>query len=149
MGKSRVLEVFIIKREFAMKHLSLAAVCLAVFAAGCSTPSGPPGTAPEKGPQGTIAYNVPVDASEPATKIEVNYQPVGIAPLSIKIFGDKDGTFHNFGSDEFVVRAYPARTNEFPQTKIFKTGAFSIKDDKIPGKIYFQFSPPAPPAEKK
>jgi hypothetical protein len=90
-----------------------------------------------------IAYPVPVDASESGTKIEVNYQPLGVAPLTIKIFGDRDGTFHNFGSDEFVVRAYPLRTNEFPQTKIFKTGAFGIKDDKIPETIYFQFAPPS------
>jgi hypothetical protein len=125
-----------------MSRLAISTLLLAALSA-CSTPNNSGGPAPEKGPQGTIAYQVPVDASEPGTKIEVNYQPLGIAPLTVKIFGDRDGTFHNFGSDEFVVRAYPLRTNEFPQTKIFKTGAFSIKDDKIPDKIFFQFAPPA------
>lgn len=93
----------------------------------------------ERGPQGTYAYNVPIEASEPGTKIEVNYQVVGTAPLTVKIFGDRDGTFHNFGSDEYTVRGYPPGTNQYPQTKIFRTGAFSIKDDKIPAKIFFDF----------
>src|SRR5262249_7510028 len=110
-----------------------------IILAGCST-TDPPGV--ERGPNGTIAYQVAVDSSEPGAKIEVNYKIVGVTPLTIKIFGDRDGTFHNFGDDEFVVRGYPMRPDEFPQTKIFKTGAFSIKDDKIPEKIYFDFGSP-------
>ncbi len=90
---------------------------------------------------GTIAYNIGIEASEPGARIEVNNQIVGTAPLTVKVFGDKDGTFHNFGDDEYVVRGYPPRQGQFPQTKIFKTGAFSIKDDRIPGKIYFDFGP--------
>jgi hypothetical protein len=106
---------------------------------GCATPD-PPGT--EYGPQGTIAYQVPVDASEPGATIEVNYKIEGKAPLTIKIFGDRDGTFHNFGHDEFTVRAYPPTTNHYPQTKIFKTGTMGVKDDQIPQKIYFDFGAP-------
>jgi len=83
-----------------------------------------------------------VDSSEPGAKIEVNYQFVGGTPTTIKIFGDRDGTFHNFGSDEFIVRAYPPRASQYPQTKIFKTGAFGIQDDKIPQKIFFDFGRP-------
>lgn len=116
---------------------------VAGLAAGCAT--DPPGT--EHGPDNTIAYSVPVEASEPNTKIEVNYQPAGIAPLTIKIFGDRDGTFHNFGSDEFTVRAYPSNTSQFPQTKIFKTGAMGVQDDKIPQKIYFDFGSAKPTAK--
>ena len=107
------------------------------FILGCA--SDPPGAAP--GLDNTIAYNVSVEASAPGTRIEVNYKPSGVAPVTIKVFGDRDGTFHNFGSDEFIVRAYPADTNDFPQTKIFKTGAFGVRDDKIPEKIFFDFGP--------
>jgi len=121
-----------------MKLSSIATALLAIIVSGCASPDAP-GT--ERGPQGTIAYNVPVDSSEPGAKIEVNYQFVGGTPTTIKIFGDRDGTFHNFGSDEFIVRAYPPRASQYPQTKIFKTGAFSIRDDKIPQKIFFDFGP--------
>ena len=117
---------------------SISTSLIALIVSGCATPD-PPGT--EHGPQGTIAYNVPVESSEPGAKIEVNYQFVGATPTTIKIFGDRDGTFHNFGSDEFIVRAYPPRASQYPQTKVFKTGAFGIQDDKIPQKIFFDFGP--------
>src|SRR5690348_12057810 len=99
----------------------------AVLLAGCGTPLSPD---TERGPQGTIAYNVPIESNLPGTKIEVNYTVIGVAPIMVKIFGDRDGTFHNFGSDEYIVRAYPPGTNYYPKAQIFKTGAFSIKDDK-------------------
>ena len=121
-----------------MRLSSLAAALVAIILSGCVSPDAP-GT--EHGPQDTIAYNVPVDSSEPGAKIEANYKFVGATPTTIKIFGDRDGTFHNFGSDEFIVRAYPPRATQYPQTKIFKTGAFGIKDDKIPEKIFFDFGP--------
>jgi hypothetical protein len=110
---------------------------LTAFATGCA--SDPPGT--ETGPYNTIAYTITIDASEPGTKIEVNYKSAGVAPVKVKVFGDRDGTFHNFGSDEYTVRGYPPNPDQFPQTKIFKTGAMGVKDDKIPGKIYFDFGP--------
>lgn len=111
---------------------------VAILLAGCATTDSPN---VEKGPQGTIAYYVPIESNLPGTKIEVNYNVIGVAPVTTKIFGDRDGTFHNFGSDEFVVRAYPADTSYYPKTQIFKTGAFSIKDDMIPKKITFNFDP--------
>lgn len=117
------------------------AAALAAVVCGCaSSTSSPKAAAPEKGLYGTIAYVIRIEASEPGTKIEVNHQAVGIAPLTVKVFGDRDGTFHNFGSDEYVVRGYPPKPEQFPQTKIFKTGAFGIKDDKIPDRIFFDFS---------
>jgi hypothetical protein len=106
---------------------------------GCS--SAPEQAGVEKGLHGTIAYQVQIEASEPNTKIEVNHQAVGVAPITVKVFGDKDGTFHNFGSDEWVVRGYPPKPEQFPQTKIFRTGAFGVKDDKIPQRVYFNFGP--------
>jgi hypothetical protein len=120
-----------------MKLSPRLAMFTALIMAGCAT-SDQPGV--EKGLHGTIAYIISIEASEPGTKIEVNHQMVGTAPLTVKVFGDKDGTFHNFGSDEYVIRGYPPRPELYPQTKIFKTGAFSIKDDKIPQKVFFDFS---------
>lgn len=110
----------------------------AILLAGCGTPDAPN---TERGPEGTIAYYVPIESNLPGTKIEVNYNVIGVAPITTKIFGDRDGTFHNFGSDEYTVRAYPPGTNYYPKTMIFKTGAFSIKDDRIPDKIIFNFDP--------
>ncbi len=121
-----------------MKRFWKLALPLTLLAAGCAAPKD---SSVERGQYNTIAYTIAVDASEPGTKIEVNYQVVGTVPLTIKVFGDRDGTFHNFGNDEFVVRAYPPSTNQYPQTRIFKTGTFGIKDDKIPEKIFFQFDP--------
>jgi hypothetical protein len=118
---------------------TLLLLLFASLGAGCATndPSS------ERGPQNTFAFSVPVESSEPGTKIEVNGKAEGVAPLTIKIFGDRDGTFHNFGSDDFTVRAFPPRPEQYPQSKIFKTGAFGIKEDKIPPRIYFDFNTPA------
>jgi hypothetical protein len=116
-------------------------IIVGAFAAGCVT-DDPPGT--ERGPDNTIPYNIRIEASEPETKIEVNYKPAGIAPVTVKVFGDRDGSFHNFGSDEFIVRAYPRNPDLFPQTKILKTGAMGTADEKIPEKIYFDFGPAKP-----
>jgi hypothetical protein len=118
----------------------------AILLAGCATEdpkavAGPQRT-DEKGPQNTVIYLVPVESSEPGAKIEVNGKVEGVAPLTIKVFGDRDGTFHNFGSDDFTVRAYSPRTEQYPQSRIFKTGTFGVKDDKIPQRIYFDFSAP-------
>ena len=121
------------------KHMSFL-IPMALALVGCSTTEK---AGVEKGPHGTIAYTIAIEANEPGAKIEVNHKMLGTAPLTVKVFGDKDGTFHNFGDDEYVVRGYPPRQDQYPQTKIFKTGAFGIKDDKIPQKIYFDFSPAA------
>ncbi|SPE54990.1 conserved exported hypothetical protein [Verrucomicrobia bacterium] len=121
-----------------MKTLSPLLLVIPALLAGCATPVAP-GT--EHGPDGTIAYKVPVDSSEPGARIEVNGESVGVTPMVLKIFGDRDGTFHNFGSYEFLVRAYPPGTGRPPQTKVFYTGALMAKEDKIPQKIYFDFGP--------
>ena len=34
--------------------------------------------------------------------MEANGDYIGKTPVTLKIFGDKDGTFHNFGTDDFV-----------------------------------------------
>jgi hypothetical protein len=113
---------------------------------GCETPL-PPGAEP--GPHGTMAYNVPVEASEPGARIEVNGEVVGNTPITIKIFGDRDGTFHDFGSYYYVVRALPVVSNQFPQMRVFGTGRGFNHEDRIPDRISFDMSqnnPPPPPA---
>ena len=54
------------------------------------------------------------------------------------IFGDKDGTFHNFGGKDYIIRAFPVTTNQFPQTKVFRTGGWFSDEDQIPSRIYFE-----------
>ena len=115
--------------------------------AGCQTAPLPPGA--EEGPHGTMAYDVLVEATPPGARIEANGQEVGETPLHLKIFGDRDGTFHDFGSDFYVVRALPLTTNQYPQVAMFGTGRWFGPEDRIPERISFdmnqrppQFVPP-------
>lgn len=118
----------------------LTGVVAAVGFSGCQ--SIPPGA--ERGPHGTMAYHVPVESSDPGARIEVNGEYVGTTPLTLKIFGDPDGTFHDFGSYEYVVRAFPVRTNQFVQTRVFRTGKMFSGEDYIPSQIYFDLNQPPP-----
>ena len=103
---------------------------------GCETV--PPGA--ERGPNGTIAYDVLIEASPPGAKIEANGQIVGETPLHLTICGDKDGTFHDFGSDFYVIRALPLTTNQYPQMQMFGTGRWFGPEDRIPQQIYFDMN---------
>ena len=115
--------------------------------AGCAT-DGPKS---EKGKEGTIAYMVEVESSEAGSRIEANNEYVGKTPMTLKIFGDKDGTFHNFGSYHYTITGYPVRTGHQPQTKDFRTGGWFTPEDRIPKKIFFDFGPipEAPKSEIK
>lgn len=115
--------------------------CALVFIAGCATPL-PPGA--ERGPNGTIAYDVLVEASQPGARIEANGESIGNTPVHIKIFGDPDGTFHDFGSEVYEVRALPVSTNQFAQQRFFQTGHFLSPQDRIPQRIYFDMNQPPP-----
>ena len=106
-----------------------------VLLAGCETI--PPGA--ERGPDGTMAYNVIVESSEPGVKIKVNNEDAGVTPLTLKIFGNPNGTFHDFGSRHYVVQAFPFHTNQFVQTRVFGTGRGS-REDFIPHQIFFDMS---------
>ena len=105
---------------------------------GCETVPPPPGV--EHGPHGTIAHEVLVEASPPGAKVEVNGQIVGDTPIRLKIFGDKDGTFHDFGSEVYVIRALSLTTNQYPQTRVFGTGRWFGPEDRIPQQIYFDMN---------
>jgi hypothetical protein len=119
------------------RHLFCATIPLTAFLiTGCA--STPPDV--EKGPNGTIAYYVQVESSEPGVRIEADNDYIGKTPLTLKIFGDRDGTFHNFGSSEYVIRAFPANTNQYMQTKVFRTGGWFSQEDKIPTRVYFDMN---------
>ena len=111
-----------------------------LFVSACDTV--PPGV--ERGPHGTVAYEVLIEASEPGARIEANHEPIGNAPLRLKIFGDKDGTFHDFGSFEYIIQAFPIASNQFPQTRVFGTGKAFTHEDRIPAKIFFDMNRPEP-----
>ena len=118
-----------------------AGIVAAGLLAGCQTI--PPGA--ERGPHGTMAYDVLIEASAPGARIEANGQVLGNTPLHLKIFGDPDGTFHDFGSPEYVIEAFPLRTNQFVQTAVFRTGHLFSGEDRIPRRIYFDMNKPPPP----
>jgi len=120
--------------------LAVSFAAAALVLVGCQ--SIPPGA--ERGPHNTMAYDVLVEASQPGARIEVNGQDVGDAPVHIKIFGDPDGTFHDFGSYYYVVKAMPVTTNQFAQTRLFRTGHLLTPEDHIPAKIYFDMNQPSP-----
>ncbi len=119
------------------KEVFLAGLAAALFC-GCASTDPNKKEAVERGPNGTIAYTVEVEASEPGVKIEANGDYIGATPCILKIFGDKDGTFHNFGSYEYVIRAIPQRQGQLEQTKVFHTGGWFTPEDRIPKKIYFE-----------
>lgn len=123
---------------YSMKSLSpntgaLFALAAALTLAACASTDDKT----ERGPNGTIAYLVQVESSEPGARVEANGDFVGRTPTTLKIFGDRDGTFHNFGSQEYVIQVFPVRTNQFVQTKVFRTGGWFSQEDKVPKHLYF------------
>ena len=124
-----------------LKLLVLSGIAASGLITGCSTiPEGA-----ERGPSGTMAYQVDIESSEPGVQIEVNGEVVGNTPLKLKIFGDPDGTFHDFGSYEYTIRALPANTNQFLQVATFRTGHLFTPEDRIPRRINFDMHQQPPP----
>ena len=119
-----------------LPRLALATIA-AVSVVGCATTD--PHKA-ERGPGGTIAYNVQIESSEPGARIEANGDYVGKTPMTLKIFGDKDGTFHNFGSSDYVIKAFPVKAGQHVQTKLFRTGGWWTPEDKVPGRLFFDLN---------
>src|SRR3569832_759471 len=120
--------------------LLVLSVAVVGFFSGCD--STPPGV--ERGPHGTIAYDVLVNSSPPGAKIEANGQVIGEGPVHLKIYGDKDGTFHDFGYYYYVVRALPIATYQYVQTRVFRTGHLFSPEDHIPQRIDFDMNQPNP-----
>lgn len=124
-----------------MKTLVFLAGVLFLFT-GCDTV--PPGV--ERGPNNTMAYDVLIEASPPGAQIRANGQIIGTTPVHLKIFGDPDGTFHDFGSPYYVVEALPVTTNQYPQVRYFGTGHLFGPEDRVPQRIDFDMNrPPAQP----
>ena len=92
-----------------------------------------------------MAYDVVVEASNPGARIVANGQQLTNTPVHIKIFGDRDGTFHDFGSPYYMVEALPLATNQFTQVRYFGTGHLFGPEDRIPERIYFDMNHPQPP----
>ena len=121
-----------------LQTMKTSLVCIVLCIAGLMGCSTAPNV--ERGPQGTIAYYVQVESSEPGVGIEANNDYVGKTPCILKIFGDTDGTFHNFGSYDYVVRAFPTTTNQYSQSKVFRTGGWFSQEDRIPSRIFFDMN---------
>jgi hypothetical protein len=105
--------------------------------------SEPPGA--EHGPQGTIAYDVLVEASPPGARIFANGADIGNTPVHLKIFAKKDGRFHDFGAPYYVVQALPLATNQFAQARYFLAANGASRVDHVPQRIDFDMSRPPPP----
>jgi hypothetical protein len=123
------------------KLLILTGLTVVSLIMGCAS-SPETDKAVERGPHGTVAYEVQIESNEPGVRIEANKEYVGTTPLVLKIFGDKDGTFHNFGSPDYVIQAIPVKAGQNLQTKIFRTGEAFLGEDKIPKRIYFDMAQP-------
>lgn len=123
-------------------RLSGLLLVLAWVGGGCSTHNSDAAGSVERGRDGTLAYRVLVESSEPGVRIEANQEYVGETPLTLTIFGDKDGTFHNFGSPEYVIRALPTKPGQVPQAKVFRTGGWFSPEDMIPKRIFFDMERP-------
>src|SRR5438270_6825344 len=116
---------------------TLYSVLACVFSA-CRT--SPPDVEP--GPDRTVAHYLAIESSEPGVNIETNGVAAGKTPFRLKVFGDAGGTFHNFGNPQFVLRALPLSSNQFLQTKVFRTGIRSAPGDRIPGVMFFDMTQP-------
>lgn len=117
-----------------------------VLALGCASD----GPKVEKGPGDTIAYYIHVEASAAGSKIEVNGDYVGDSPIDVKVFGDRDGTFHSFGnSSRFSITANPVHNGQTVQTKTWGTGGWFQHEDMIPKRVYFNLDlEPVKPRER-
>ena len=127
---------------YVMKAMGMLGLMLTLLlcVTGCETT--PPD--PNRGPHGTIPYDVLIDATPPGANIEADGQVVGQTPVHLTIYGDKDGTFHDFGKDFYMIRAVPIATNQYPQMAMFGTGHMFGPEDHIPPQINFDMNRPPP-----
>lgn len=91
-----------------------------------------------------MAYDVLIDASPLGARIQANGAEIGNTPVHLKIFGDPDGTFHDFGGSWYVIKALPIVSNQFEQVRFFGTGRSFGPEDRIPQQVSFEMNHPAP-----
>jgi S1-C subfamily serine protease len=118
-------------------------ISIACLLLGASVSIASPANPEERGPNGTIAYYIEVETSEPGIRIEADGELAGVSPLKVKVFGDRDGTFHHFKKAKYEIRAIPSRAGQFLQLKSYSTGGFFVPDDRIPSHLYFDMGTPA------
>ena len=94
------------------------------------------------GPDGTIPHDILVTANGSGATITVNGQEMGHTPLHVKTYGDRDGTFHDFGSYSFLIMAYPSDSHEFVQRQVFATNRNAGGGDTIPEAVHFDLDKP-------
>ncbi len=113
---------------------------VSVLLAGVMVMTGCAVTGVDTAGKGTIPFFVEIESSDAGARVEANGENVGKTPMTLKIYGDKDGTFHNFGSQSYVIEVFPVRTNQFVQSKVFRTGGMFSEEDKIPKRLYFDLN---------
>jgi len=115
-----------------------AALCVVVVVGfGCAS------TDNQRQPAGTIPFEIAIETSEPGSRIELDGEYLGLSPLTVTVYGDKDGTFHGAGDGHTTFRAYPVKPGQFIQTKSFLNGAQSFmfgQQDRIPRRLFFDLN---------
>jgi hypothetical protein len=126
------------------KSVLLVIPCVLLLLAGCASSSTTTAGGSDRGhPSGTIPYDIVIEASDEGSRIEVDSEYVGKAPLTVTIYGDKDGTFHGSGDGYTTFRAFPVKPGQYIQTKRFLNGAQSFmfgQQDRIPKRLYFDLN---------
>lgn len=110
-----------------------------LLAGGCSTPKEA-NRLPGGGP---VPYEVQIETSDPGSRIEVDGEYMGLAPLTVTIWGDSDGTFHGSGDGYTVFKAYPVKPGQYIQVRRFLNGAQAFmfgQQDRIPKRLYFDLN---------
>lgn len=110
-----------------------ASIALAAFLAGCSTKAPQASVAPA----GTVPYDILITANGSGARVTVNGEDMGNTPLHLKVYGDRDGSFHDYGSYSFLVSAHPLTSDQFVQTRVFATNRNTAGGDAIPQAIQF------------
>lgn len=114
-------------------------VLSAFLLSGCAGP----GEAHRRPGGGPVPYEVLIETSDPGSRIEVDGEYMGVSPLTVTIWGDKDGTFHGSGDGYTVFKAYPVKPGQYIQTRKFLNGAQAFmfgQQDRIPKRLYFDLN---------
>jgi hypothetical protein len=90
----------------------------------------------------TTPHDILITANGGGARITVNGQEMGHTPLHIKVYGDRDGTFHDFGSYSCRIMAYPWDSNQFVQLRVFATNRNAGGGDPIPEAVHFDLDKP-------
>ena len=125
------------RQNYLMNNLASVITVLVLVCCGCAS------TDKAGHPSGTIPYPIAIETSEPGSRIEVDGEYMGVSPITVTIYGDKDGTFHGAGDGYTTFRAHPVKPGQFIQTKSFLNGAQSFmfgQQDRIPKRLYFDLN---------